>query len=331
MALRPAILAVLLFSLLTPQFAVAAEKPVLCLAYDQGGRGDQSFNDATALGVSKAEKNISFSLETVVTDGTSADREKRLRSLLAKNCQLLIAIGAGYAPAINVLSTEFPEINFAILNDASVESANVASLIFSQTQSAFLAGITAALASKSGKVAMIAMPDQSSSYELGFKAGVLAAKKKVSTLVRYLSEGGQPETRALIAAGVDVIYLALPGSNSAVFKTIVSSNTQKNRLNQNQVGLIGVAPDQVLLVSPANQKFIYATVVKRVDIAIQSFIEKSLAGRQSLDILDGDKGIYGIRYGISGGTISLTTFLPSLTAVAPLINKSALQAPKLAP
>lgn len=331
MALRPVVITALLISLITPQFAAAAEKPLICLAYDQGGRGDQSFNDATALGVEKAGKNASFLLETVVTDGTSADREKRLRSLLAKSCELLIAIGAGYAPAISRLSAEYPDSSFAILNDASVDSANVASLIFSQTQSAFLAGISAAFASKSGKVAMIATPNQSSTYELGFKAGVTAAKKKVSTLVRYVEGSGQSETRALIAAGADVIYLAIPGSNSAVFKTIVSSNTQKIRINQNPVGLIGVAPDQVLLVSPADQKFIYATVVKRVDIAIQSFIEKSLSGRQSLDILDGDKGIYGIRYGISGGAISLTTFLPALTALAPMINKTALAAPKLTP
>lgn len=331
MALRPIVISALLISLIFPEFATAVEKPLICLAYDQGGRGDQSFNDATALGVQKAEKKNLFLLETVVTDGTSADREKRVRSLLAKNCELLVAIGAGYAPTINLLSTEFPNNQFAILNDASIESVNVASLIFSQSQGAFLAGVSAALVSKSGKVAMITAPNQSESYEIGFKAGVVAAKKKVVSLVRYVDGTGQAETRSLIAAGADVIFLALPGFNSAVFKAITSSNSQRSRVGQNPVGLIGVAPDQFLSVTATNQKFIYATVVNRVDIAIQDIIEKTLAGSSYLDVLNSEKGIYGIRYGISGGTISLTTFLPSLTALAPLINKSALQATRLNP
>jgi len=318
-------------SMLTPPAAVAADKPLICLAYDEGGRGDQSFNDAAALGLQKAEKKAVFTLETVVTDGSSQDREKRLRSLAAKKCQIIIAIGPGYAPTVTLLSSEFPDSQFAILNDASIESADVASVIFSEPQSAFLAGLSAALVSKSGKVAMIAAPNQSASYEVGFKAGVVASKKKVSSFVKYVEGPGQLETRALIAAGVDVIFLALPGSNSAVLKTIVSSNQMKIRKGENIVGLIGVAPDQFLSVTPASQKFIYATVVKRVDIAIEDLIKKTLNGDFYTDILDAEKGIYGFEYGISGSAISLTTYLPALTALAPVINRLAPQGAKIKP
>ena len=320
-----------LLSLTTLPAAVASDKPLICLAYDEGGRGDQSFNDAAALGLQKAQKKSAFTLETVVTDGSTQDREKRLRSFAAKKCEIIIAIGAGYASTVDFLASEFPNEQFAILNDASIENASVASLVFSEPQGAFLAGLSAALVSKSGKVAMIAAPNQSVSYEAGFKAGVLASKKRVSSLVRYVEGPGQAETRALIAAGVDVIYLALPGSNSAVLKAIVSVNQLKIRKGENIVGLIGVAPDQFLSVTPANQKFIYATVVKRVDIVIDDIIAKILSGDFYSDILDSDKGIYGFEYGISGNAISLTTYLPALTALTPTINRLAPQGAKIKP
>jgi basic membrane protein A len=251
--------------------------------------------------------------------------------LISKNCELIIAIGSGYAPAINVLTSEFGAIQFAILNDASVENANVASIVFSDSQGAFLAGLSAALVSKTGKVAMMAAPNQSTSYENGFKAGVLASKKKVSSLVRYVDGTGQQETRALIAAGVDVIFLSLPGSNSTILKTIVSNNQQKIRKGEQIVGLIGVAPDQFLSVTPANQKFIYATVVKRVDVVIEDLIEKALSGGLYTDVLDAEKGIYGFEYGISGNAISLTTYLPALAALAPVINRAAQLGAKINP
>jgi basic membrane protein A and related proteins len=316
-------------SLMSAPTAVATDKPLICLAYDEGGRGDQSFNDAAALGLQKAEKKAAFSLETVVTDGSTQDREKRLRSLAAKKCDVIIAIGSGYAPSIDLLASEFPNKQFAIINDASIENASVASLVFSEPQSAFLAGLGAALVSKSGKVAMIAAPNQSISYEAGFKAGVLASRKKVTSFVRYVDGPGQSETRALIATGADVIFLALPGSNSAILKAIIANNLQRTRKGDSIVGLIGVAPDQFLSVLPSNQRFIYATVVKRVDIVIEDIIEKVLDGGLYTDVLNPDKGIYGFEYGISGGAISLTTYLPALTAAAPVINRLALQGAKI--
>ena len=131
-----------------------ASSTVIGIAYDIGGRGDRSFNDAAAVGLEKASKQFSFTVQPVVTDGTTTDRDHRVRSLIAKNCNPIIVVGAGYAPLIQALAVEFPNTQFAILNDASIDALNVTSLIFADTQGAYLAGFSAALASKSGKVAM---------------------------------------------------------------------------------------------------------------------------------------------------------------------------------
>jgi basic membrane protein A len=326
MKIRSLILAVALGSSLFSLPAQAATQPSVGVAYDIGGRGDKSFNDASAAGLDKAQKQFDFNLEAVVTDGTSADREKRIRSLIAKNCDPIIAIGAGYAPTLQALSVEFPSTHFAIINDASVAALNVTSVIFANTQGAYLAGFSAAQVSKSGKVAMIANPNQADIYKDGFSAGVFASKKKVIPIVKYVSGSYSAATNQVLDAGADVVFVATQGSDSEVFKVIVARNAKKKGSN---IGLINVEPDQYITVTSATKKFLIASVVKRVDKAIYDIIALSTAQKQYLDILDPDAGIYGRRYGIAGGGIEFTIRSKELSALSGSINIAAATAEKI--
>lgn len=300
------------------------------IAYDIGGRGDRSFNDAAALGLEKAQKQFSFTVEPVVTDGSTADRDRRVRALISKNCNPVIVVGAGYAPTIQALAVEFPNTQFAILNDASIDALNVTSLIFADVQGAYLAGFSAAIASKSGKVAMLASTNQADLYHNGFLAGVLASKKAVSSSVRYVNGSTVTVARQAMDAGADVIFVARPGSNSEVFAAIVARNVSKSKSKgARSVGMISIEPDQYVTVTSATKKFLYATVVKHVDKAMYDVIAKAVSGRQYLDVLDANAGIYGHRYTVLGGGISFTTYLPALTALASEINKAAAQAAKI--
>ena len=123
MKLRMALACALIFGVLTPAPS-SADTATIGVAYDLGGRGDKSFNDATAAGLEKAKKSLDFGIEAVVTDGTSEDRDKRIRSLIAKKCALIIAVGGGYGPTLQALAFEFPDTQFAIINDASVAAVN---------------------------------------------------------------------------------------------------------------------------------------------------------------------------------------------------------------
>jgi basic membrane protein A len=326
MKIRSLLLAVALGSSLLSLPAEAANQLNVGVAYDIGGRGDKSINDASAAGLDKAQKQFDFNLEAVVTDGTSADREKRIRSLITKNCNPIIAIGAGYAPTLQALSVEFPSTHFAIINDASVAALNVTSVIFANTQGAYLAGFSAAQVSKSGKVAMIANPDQADIYKDGFSAGVFASKKKVIPIVKYVSGSYSVAANQVIDAGADVVFVATQGSDSEVFKVIVARNAKKKGSN---IGLINVEPDQYITVTSATKKFLIASVVKRVDKAIYDIIALSSAQKQYLDILDPDAGIYGRRYGIAGGGIEFTIRSKELSALSGSINIAAATAEKI--
>ncbi|CAN2216933.1 Med Uncharacterized ABC-type transport system, periplasmic component/surface lipoprotein [Candidatus Nanopelagicaceae bacterium] len=326
MKIRALLLAVVLGGSLLSVPAQAATQLSVGVAFDIGGRGDKSFNDASAAGLDKAQKQFDFNLEAVVTDGTSADREKRIRSLITKSCNPIIAIGAGYASTLQALSVEFPNTHFAIINDASVAALNVTSVIFANTQGAYLAGFSAAQVSKTGKVAMIANPDQADIYKDGFSAGVFASKKKVIPIIKYVSGSYSAATNQVIDAGADVLFVATQGSDSEVFKVIVARNAKKKGSN---IGLINVEPDQYITVTSATKKFLIASVVKRVDKAIYDIIALSAAKKQYLDILDADAGIYGRRYGITGGGIEFTIRSKELSALSGSINIAAATAEKI--
>jgi len=306
----------------------ASAEPALTVgvAYDIGGRGDRSFNDASYLGLEKAQKQFDFELVPVVTDGSSADREKRIRSLIAKNCDPIIAIGSGYAPTLQALAVEYPSTHFAIINDASVAALNVTSVIFADNQGAYLAGFSAAQLSKSGKVAMIANPDQADIYKDGFAAGVTAAKRKVIPIVKYVSGSYSLATSQVLDAGADIVYVATQGSDSEILKVIASRGAKKRGA---PIGMINVEPDQFITITNSTKRFLIATVIKRVDKAMYDIVALSAAKKQYLDILDEGVGIYGRRYGISGGGIELTIRSNALLRLSSAINTAAATAEKI--
>ena len=304
-----------------------ASSPVICLAYDTGGPGDSSFNDAAQAGLKVAAKKMQFTLETTGTSGDAKDRIDRVTALVKKDCTIVIAVGTGYAAPLKELSLVFPETQFAILNDATVDALNVTSIVFADVQGAYLAGYAAALASKSGKVAMVGYTSQKDLFDRGFAPGAKAARKSIVTTIKYVSSSASSATTSLLRSGHDVIYLTTTGSATEVFAAIVASNSA-NR-SRNSAGLITVEPDQFLSVDAATKKFVLATVVKRVDLALIDLLTKTLEGSSLYDEIDPALGIYGQRYGISDKSIEITLRLPALLAKTSKINSASIAASKL--
>ncbi len=309
-------------SLLAAPQAVAATN--ICIAYDTGGLGDRSYNDATLAGIKKAQNQYTFTYESVVTDGTNADRAKRLRTLTSKSCSTIIAVGGQYAKIIEPLSIEFPNTQFAIIGDASIAALNVTSIIFSENEAAFLAGYSAALSTKSGRVAMVTTPSNADAYENGFLLGVVAAKKNVRSFVKYTATESAISAKALISLGIDVIYDATSGSADGLFEALVKANTSKNRKkNTPEVSLIITEPDLYLNVSPTTSKYLIASVVKRIDIAVSAIIGKAVNNSQLSDVIDAKSGVYGHRYGIADKGIEIVIKSKTLAAQSAAINAAA--------
>ena len=307
--------------LISPSASAATN---ICIAYDTGGLGDRSYNDATLAGVKRAQTQYTFTFEGVVTDGSAADREKRLRSLTSKSCATIITVGGDYAKTVAPLAVEFPNIQFAIIDDFSIAALNVTSVTFAEVEGAFLAGYSAAISSKSGKVAMITTPSKADIYQNGFLAGVVASKKKVNSYVKFTATDTAIATKAMITMGIDVIYAATSGAADGAFEAIVKANTSKNRKkNAVDANLIITEPDLYLTVSPATSKYLLASVVKRVDIAVADIIGKAVNNSQLTDVLDAKAGIYGHRYTIADKGIEIVIKSKVLSGQVAAINAAA--------
>jgi len=314
-------------SVIAPVTSNAATAVNVCVAYDLGGPGDRSYNDAVLAGLTKAKKTLNFTFEGFITDGSAADREKRLRAMIAKGCSPILAIGSGYAKLLTNLAAEFPTQQFSILNDASIASLNVTSLIFYDKQVGYLAGSAAARVSKTGKVALISN-SANLNLENGFALGANAAKKKLKITSKSATTGLADLTKSLIAEGNDVIFVAITGSDNEIFSAVVKYNEAKKKSTA-EVGVITIEPDQFLTVTPANQKYLLGAISKRVDNAILDIVTSAIKDQQIIDILDPVQGIYGRSYGITGGNVELTIWAPKLLAFKALIAAASRTAAKL--
>ena len=166
------LLLTLLFSatLLTPNTNAATPKKI-AIAYDVGGRGDNGSNDLAAAGLERAIKKHKLSrldIREQITDGTLGDRITRVRFLARNKYQLIICVGSGYADTVRRISNEFPNTQFAIIDDESVAMTNVSNLSFATNEGVYLAGAALALASKSGKIGFIGDKSEASSETVSY-------------------------------------------------------------------------------------------------------------------------------------------------------------------
>ena len=90
---------------------------------------------------------------------------------------------------------------------------NVTSFKYRDEESGFLAGIAAAIESKSGKVAAVTAKDNgavSANGKLGFACGVNYANKNLGTSVKVPVSDSEMTAKQLIAEGCDILYPASP-------------------------------------------------------------------------------------------------------------------------
>ncbi len=299
------LLLTLLFSatLLTPNANAATPKKI-AIAYDVGGRGDNGSNDLAAAGLERAIKKHKLSrldIREQITDGTLGDRITRVRFLARNKYQVIICVGSGYADTVRRISNEFPNTQFAIIDDESVAMTNVSNLSFAMNEGVYLAGAALAVASKSGKIVFIGDKSDplSQPYSEIFTRGAKAGNSKVSVRSKLIDVQATSEVRTLVSDDVDQIF-----SNWSKSDEVISTGASFNS-GSKRVLISGILPDQYFLNFSAGKKNQYLTVKKRFDLAVEQIIATELADKNMLDILDSQKGIYGHRYNLKDGGLSV--------------------------
>ncbi len=266
----------------------------LAIAYDIGGKGDQSFNDAAYAGLQKAQEKFGYKTADIEpTEGeTDADKEQRLASLAKQGYNPVIGVGFAYGPAMEAVASKYPDTTFGIV-DSVVEGDNVASLVFAEEQASYLAGVAAAKATKSDTVGFVGGVDIPliHKFQAGYEQGVKDTDPKVKVISQYLTqtaeEGGfsspdkgKAAAEGQIEKGADVIYQAAGLSGQGVIEAAAKA----------KVWAIGVDSDQYQQEALAAYKdFILTSALKDVGGAVFALAEsvhdgKPLTGVQTFDL-----------------------------------------------
>ncbi|WP_399140177.1 BMP family protein [Streptomyces sp. NBUA17] len=273
----------------------------LAIAYDVGGKGDQSFNDAAYTGLQRAQKEFGYKTADIEpTDGeTDADKEQRLTSLAKQGYDPVIGVGFAYAPAMQAVVAEFPDTTFGIV-DSVVEGDNVASLVFAENEASYLAGVTAAKATKTKTVGFVGGVDNPliHKFEAGYTQGVKDTDPKVKVLSQYLTqtaeEGGfsSPDKGRAAAEGqiekkADVVYQAAGLSGQGVIEAAAKA----------KIWAIGVDSDQYKQEALAAYKdSILTSALKDIDGAVFALAQsvedgKPLTGTKTFDLKSDGVGL----------------------------------------
>ncbi|MFD8522850.1 BMP family protein [Streptomyces capillispiralis] len=272
----------------------AKEDLGLAIAYDIGGKGDQSFNDAAYAGLTKAKDEYGYKTADVEpTEGeTDADKEQRLASLARQGYDPVIGVGFAYGPAMKAVAAKYPDTTFGIV-DSVVEGDNVASLVFAEEQASYLAGVAAAKATKTKTVGFVGGVDIPliHKFQAGFEQGVKDTDAKVKVIPQYLTqtaeEGGfsSPDKGKAAAEGqieknADVVYQAAGLSGQGVIEAAAKA----------KVWAIGVDSDQYRQEALAAYKdYILTSALKDVGGAVYALAksvhdDKPLTGTQVFDL-----------------------------------------------
>lgn len=275
----------------------------IALLFDSGGPGDGSYNDAARKGLKKAiakYKLFAPNVRELVTDGTLGDRIYRLRLMARSGYYLMIAVGSNNAEAVRRVSLEYPDLEFSIINDGTVSGLNVASLIFDERQAAYMAGLAAALTTRSGKILFVAK-DQSELDRLApqFTRGVNAAKRqKVDISLSYVGS----DYASLLDTTIDRVYSTW-NLDSALLNQVIIRNRERTRANQ--IKLIANAPDQYYVNLELAQPHLLMVIDRNVGGAMDLLIGSTLRDEYVLNILDGVNNVFGRRFTFANGGMKI--------------------------
>jgi basic membrane protein A len=278
------------------------------MAYDVGGRGDQSFNDAAAKGMDQAVEEFGMeSQESEASDGEpESAREERLRTFAEAGYDPIIAVGFAYETALTKVAAEYPDIHFAIIDSENVKADNVANLVFAEEQGSFLVGAAAALKTKTDHVGFIGGVEVPliQKFEAGFVAGAQEVNPDIKVDVKYLTQApdfsgfgdpakGKTAAEGMFDGGADVVYHAAGGSGGGLFEAAKESGNLA----------IGVDSDQYELADASVKDVIMTSMLKNVDVAVFEYLTEVADGTFPSGVERFDLASDGVGYSTSGGFI----------------------------
>ena len=297
------------------QDEAVAELTKVGMVTDSGTIDDKSFNQGTWEGILKYEQEKGTIETKYLQPGgeKQADYVNTITDLVDNGYNIIVTPGFKFETAINEAADKFKDTSFILIDGMPklpdsqdfVKHDNVVSVFFNEHEAGFLAGVAAAMSTKTGKLGFIGGMDipPVQKFGWGFKAGVEYAKANygaTAEVADYIYQGtfndtaaGQQLANGMYDKGIDIIFHAAGGVGVGVI-TAAKERATKGE----EVFVVGVDVDQYAdgIYDEANKKSVILTsAMKRIDVAaynyIDSKINSSFPGGEIITLTLADDGV----------------------------------------
>lgn len=291
----------------------SADADAKSVALLYGTRGDFALMDSAYNGFTAAQEDNEFNPLEFSSPDTD-NYQERLDLALDQNADLAIGIGFQWgSPMGETDAGDTALVNIDV--DKGTSIAGVTTVSFAANQSSYLAGVAAALSSKTNHIGFIGGVDMPliQDFFVGFQAGAVSINPDITVDSSYLAPlgdfkgfsdptKGKEAAASMYAGGADVIYTAAGGSGQGVYEEALSSSTADKHL-----WAIGVDGDAYQSVDDAIKPHILTSAVKNTGVAVQDAIEAYLAGELEEGELVYDLSNDGVQLSMSGGYLDALT------------------------
>ena len=260
------------------------------VAYDVGGIGDKSFNDAANAGLQQAIADGLVCEDNAIVNeanSTGSDRDQNVQALADAGMDLVVGVGFAFSEGINTIAPDYPDVNFMIVDGfATIPTEfsgfpnepdaipNVADYTFKEQEGSFLVGAAAVLKCECKTIGFLGGQTGPliQKFQAGYEAGAHQIDPEVEVLVEYIGDdttafvnpvAGEELSTKMYDEGAEIIYHAAGASGAGLFNAAVEAQKEA----------IGVDSDQYLTASPEQQPLILTSMLKRVDVAVYNSIE----------------------------------------------------------
>src|SRR5690625_232343 len=212
----------------------------VAMVTDTGGIDDKSFNQSAwegleawgeEHGVDKGAGGYDYAQSE-----DDSDYLPNFTRLVKNEFDLVFGIGFLLEDAVFEIASQYPDNYFAIV-DTVVEAPNVASITFAEHEGSFLAGVAAAMKTKTNKIGFVGGVDSDliNKFEVGFVAGAKSVNPDIEVQIQYAEDFNAVDKGKLIASnmynsGIDIIYHAAGNTGNGVFaeaKDIKQNDTDR--------------------------------------------------------------------------------------------------------
>ena len=208
--------------------------------------------------------------------------------------------------ATQTVAAENPQVNFAIVDDNTVDLPNVTPLVFAEEQGSFLVGAAAALKTTACKIGFVGGVETPliQKFEAGYSAGAKQVKPDIKIDSVYLTQPpdfsgfgdpakGKTAAEGMFDGGADIVYHAAGGSGGGVFEAAAAAGGKA----------IGVDSDQYNTADPSVQDVIMTSMLKNVNVAVFNYLTEVAGGTFPSGVNTYDLSVDGVGYSTSGGQI----------------------------